>query len=76
MFRYFQKNFELYEGEYAGLVFILSHPGGDSLVFCAENDNVCEKWMSAIREAVKLDSNGNNTASNNSSEETVEENRN
>ena len=58
-FSIFQKNFELYEGEYAGLVFILSHPGGDSLVFCAENDNVCEKWMGAIREAIKLDPNGN-----------------
>eukprot|EP00094_Tigriopus_californicus_P002411 TCALIF_02329-PA protein Name:"Similar to Fgd6 FYVE, RhoGEF and PH domain-containing protein 6 (Mus musculus)" AED:0.05 eAED:0.05 QI:118/0.55/0.5/1/1/0.9/10/547/2858 len=46
-----EKNFELYEGEYAGLVFILSHPGGESLVFCAENDNICEKWISALREA-------------------------
>jgi len=50
-----EKNFELYEGENAGLVFVLSHPGGEALVFCAENDNVCEKWMSAIRDAVKLD---------------------
>ncbi len=36
-------------------MFILSHPGGESLVFCAENDNVCEKWISALREAVHLD---------------------
>ena len=50
-----QKNFELYEGEYAGLVFILSHPGGESLVFCADNDNVCEKWISALRAAIRLD---------------------
>ncbi len=57
-----QKNFEIYEGENAGLVFVLTHPGdgADSLVFCADNDNVCEKWLAAIREAVKLGGDGNN----------------
>ncbi len=62
-----QKNFEVYEGENAGLVFVLSHPGSGpehSLVFCAENDNVCEKWMSALREAVRLDSNSSSDSNN------------
>lgn len=55
-----QRNFEVYEGENAGLVFSLTHPGsGDSLVFCAEDDNVCEKWVVAIGDAVRLDRDGN-----------------
>ena len=49
-----QKNFELYEGEAAGLVFHLTHPGQENLVFCAENDNLAEKWMGALREATCL----------------------
>jgi len=49
------KNFELYEGVSAGLVFQLSHPGGGCLVFCAENDNFAEKWMTALRESVTLE---------------------
>ncbi|XP_040566284.1 uncharacterized protein [Lepeophtheirus salmonis] len=50
------KNFELYEGESADLVFQLTHPGSESLIFCAENDNVSEKWITALGEAVKLNS--------------------
>ena len=54
--RYFlQKNFELYEGEAAGLVFLLTHPGQESIVFCSENDNLAEKWMTALREATCLE---------------------
>ncbi len=54
-----EKSFELYEGESAGLVFALTHPGsGEALVFCAEDDNVCEKWLSALGDAVKLDEEG------------------
>jgi len=49
------KNFELYEGVSAGLVFQLSHPGRESMVFCAENDNFAEKWMTALREATTLE---------------------
>jgi len=49
------KNFELYEGEAAGLVFLLTHPGQESIVFCSENDNLAEKWMTALREATCLD---------------------
>ena len=51
----FQKNFELYEGEPAGLVFLLTHPGQESIVFCSENDNLAEKWMTALREATCLE---------------------
>ncbi len=54
---FLQKNFELYEGEMGGLVFQLAHPGSETLIFCADNDNVCEKWMSAISEAVKMEPN-------------------
>merc|ERR1711974_438495 len=49
------KNFELYEGEAAGLVFLLTHPGQESIVFCSENDNLAEKWMTALREATCLE---------------------
>jgi len=49
------KNFELYEGEQAGLVFLLTHPGQENLAFCAENDNFAEKWMTALREATCLE---------------------
>jgi len=49
------KNFELYEGVSAGLVFQLTHPGRETLVFCAENDNVAEKWMASFREAITMD---------------------
>ena len=55
MFFSFQKNFELYEGEPAGLVFLLTHPGQESIVFCSENDNLAEKWMTALREATCLE---------------------
>jgi len=43
-----EKNIELYEGESGGLVFQLAHPGNETLIFCADNDNICEKWMAAI----------------------------
>jgi len=49
------KNFELYEGVSAGLVFQLTHPGRETLVFCAENDNIAEKWMASLREAITMD---------------------
>eukprot|EP00092_Neocalanus_flemingeri_P072430 GFUD01089170.1.p1 GENE.GFUD01089170.1~~GFUD01089170.1.p1 ORF type:complete len:841 (-),score=219.96 GFUD01089170.1:209-2731(-) len=49
------KNFELYEGVSAGLVFQLAHPGREAMVFCAENDNFAEKWMTALREATTLE---------------------
>ena len=54
---FLQKNIELYEGESGGLVFQLAHPGRETLIFCADNDNICEKWMAAINEAVKIDNN-------------------
>ena len=53
---YFQKNFELYEGVSAGLVFQLSHPAMEAMVFTAENDNFAEKWQTALREATNLES--------------------
>lgn len=43
-----EKNIELYEGESGGLVFQLAYPGNETLIFCADNDNICEKWMAAI----------------------------
>jgi len=49
------KNFELYEGMSAGLVFQLVHPGQGAMVFCAENDNFAEKWLTGLREATTLD---------------------
>jgi len=49
------KNFELYEGMSAGLVFQLAHPGREAMVFCAENDNFAEKWMTALRESTTLE---------------------
>ena len=45
----FQKNFELYEGLSPGLVFELRHSSGESHIFTAENDNLVEKWMMALR---------------------------
>jgi hypothetical protein len=50
-----EKNIELYEGENGGLVFQLAHPGNETLTFCADNDNICEKWIAAINEAVQID---------------------
>ena len=50
----FQKNFELYEGMSPSLVFQLSHPQLDELVFCADNDNFAEKWTNALRDATTL----------------------
>jgi hypothetical protein len=32
----------------------LSHPGREPLVFTADNDNLAEKWMTALREAIVL----------------------
>ena len=52
---FFQKNIELYEGENGGLVFQLAHPRNETLTFCADNDNICEKWIAAINEAVQID---------------------
>jgi len=49
------RNFELYEGRAPGLVFQLRHSGGNSYVFAAENDNLAEKWMNALREATTLE---------------------
>jgi hypothetical protein len=39
-----------------GLVFELSHQGRQPLVFAAENDNLAEKWTTALREAVNFES--------------------
>ena len=39
----------------AGLVFQLVHPGQGAMVFCAENDNFAEKWLTGLREATTLD---------------------
>ena len=39
-----------------GLVFQLSHPAMDVMVFCADNDNFAEKWTHALREATTLPS--------------------
>ena len=54
-FYFFQKNFELYEGISPGLVFQLSPPPLEAMVFTAENDNLAEKWINALREATVLD---------------------
>jgi len=35
-------------------VFTLSHPGSQTLLFCAENENSSDKWISALREAVSF----------------------
>lgn len=50
------KNFELYEGMSPGLVFQLTHPAMEGMVFCADNDNFAEKWTNALREATILPS--------------------
>ena len=50
----FQKNFELYEGVSPGLVFQLSKPNMEVMVFTADNDNLAEKWTNALREATVL----------------------
>jgi len=49
------KNFELYEGLAPGLVFELRHGGAECLIFAAENDNLAEKWMTALREATTFE---------------------
>jgi len=48
------KNFALYEGMSPGLVFQLEHPGSETIVFSAEDDNFAEKWGNALREATTL----------------------
>ena len=35
-------------------VFQLSHPGSQSVLFCAENENATEKWLAGLREALSL----------------------
>ena len=52
---FLQSSFEVYEGEVSELVFILSHPGGESLVFSAESQSDSEKWIHVMRSAIKLD---------------------
>ena len=37
-----------------GLVFQLSHPAMEAMVFCADNDNFAEKWTNALRGATTL----------------------
>jgi len=51
---YSEKNMELYEKLPAGQVWELRHGTADNLrrhVFSAENDNLAEKWITALREA-------------------------
>ena len=38
----------------SGLVFQLTHPAMDGMVFCADNDNFAEKWTNALRKATTL----------------------
>ena len=38
------------------LVFQLTHPSMDGKVFCADNDDLTEKWTNALREATTLTS--------------------
>eukprot|EP00092_Neocalanus_flemingeri_P003593 GFUD01003856.1.p1 GENE.GFUD01003856.1~~GFUD01003856.1.p1 ORF type:complete len:774 (+),score=113.91 GFUD01003856.1:3573-5894(+) len=46
------QNTEAYDSISACQGFQLTHPGSQSLFFCAENENSTEKWINALREAV------------------------
>ena len=50
----FQKEAESYESLSSYQVFTLSHPGSQTLMFCAENENSAEKWIASLREAVSF----------------------
>jgi hypothetical protein len=50
-----QKSSDVFEGENASLVFRLTHPGSEALVFCADNGQAREKWIEALSDAVRLD---------------------
>ena len=51
----FQKSTDLYEGENVNLVFRLTHPRIEALVFSAETEAVRDKWATALKDAVNLD---------------------
>ena len=50
----FQKDLESFDSLSSYQVFSLSHPGSQTLMFCAENENSTEKWISALRDAVSF----------------------
>merc|ERR1719410_1770712 len=49
-----QKELESFDSLSSYQVFSLSHPGSQTLMFCAENENSTEKWIAALREAVSF----------------------
>jgi len=49
-----QKEAETYDSLSSYQVFTLSHPNSQTLMFCAENENSAEKWISCLREAVSF----------------------
>ena len=50
----FQKETESYDSLSSHQVFTLSHPGSATLMFCAENENSAERWISCLRDAVSF----------------------
>ena len=48
----FQKDAETYDSLSSYQVFTLSHPGSQTIMFCAENENSAEKWITSLRDAV------------------------
>merc|ERR1719410_3208111 len=49
-----QKETESYDSLSSHQVFTLSHPGSATLMFCAENENSAERWISCLRDAVSF----------------------
>ena len=49
------KSSETYEGENSSLVFRLTHPGSEALVFSAETDSARDRWTEVLKDAVRLD---------------------
>lgn len=47
---------DLMENEGSSLIFKLSHPGSEGLLFAAETQEIKEKWITALKEAVTLES--------------------
>ena len=50
----FQKETESYDSLSSHQVFTLSHPGSATIMFCAENENSAERWISCLRDAVSF----------------------
>ena len=50
----FQKDAEPFDSISSYQGFQLTHPGSQTLLFCTENENSTEKWVTALRDAVSF----------------------